>query len=225
MKTTMKAMMIFTLATTLTLIAITPAITNAVVVQVDIEDLSSTSRNDVLNVIKKSNSDKNASLASIDEGTVEKIEKLIPVITTGIKNICHNLGVEVNEFITTPVGTLVFGMIIYKVMAKDILVGVKDFIVIAPLYMFTTAVLLFSFRHFHLMHKRKIYKFVDKDGKEITDGNNNEGKKKLLIKELYVPGNQDYGMFSSRDAKSLSAISHVALFAISTFVAALVLIY
>lgn len=69
-----------------------------------------------------------------------------------IKSIAHTLNVEVNEFLKSDVGKLTAGVIVYKMIGKDIL---RIIILTASAFMFTMMV-TFSLLVFHKKKKTKI---------------------------------------------------------------------
>jgi hypothetical protein len=71
-------------------------------------------------------------------------------ITDTIKDICRDLNVSVNDFIKTPAGAGIAGLIIYKVAGKDILFSVVskvfDVIFIIPFWIIMMSLILYFWR-------------------------------------------------------------------------------
>lgn len=91
-------------------------------VTVDLRDLSDMARNEVL---RKTSKESPILPPKVDPASVKEWTS---AITSAIKDLCHDLNVEVNEFIKTPVGMIVAGTIIYNVVGKNVLEGMKQII-------------------------------------------------------------------------------------------------
>lgn len=63
------------------------------------------------------------------------------LITGTIKDIANDLNVTVNEFIKTPAGMAVAGLIIYKVAGKEVLSQVFDIVLIIPFWIICMSIL------------------------------------------------------------------------------------
>jgi hypothetical protein len=55
----------------------------------------------------------------------EKIDSWRKVVTGTIKDICSDLNVTINEFIATPAGMLITGLVVYNLAGKDMIVQGK----------------------------------------------------------------------------------------------------
>jgi len=76
-----------------------------------------------------------------------------------IKQVCQTLNVEVNQFIKSDVGKLTAGIIIYRMVGKDLLR-------IAIISLFMIGVTFFIFFSIYFVHGKKRWKVKDKEGNE-----------------------------------------------------------
>lgn len=126
-------------------------------VVVDLKDLDNNTRNAVVEAIKQ----KEKAAASDFVSTLPKMDpssakEWVSVFTTAIRDICHDLNVEVNEFIKTPVGMLVGGLIVYKVVGKDVINTIKRITLGTIGWVVTMACLyIFVARKFFIRRKLK----------------------------------------------------------------------
>jgi len=65
------------------------------------------------------------------------------LISGTIKTICNDLNVTVNEFVKTPVGLGVAGLIFYRVAGKDLMENALDLLIMVPLWFIMTGIVLF----------------------------------------------------------------------------------
>lgn len=168
----------------------------AQVVTVDLSKLDSQSRNSVI--------DANQKVAESPALTVENLDKFKAygiVISTTLKEVCQTLNIEVNNFIKTPVGILTTGLIVYKIIGKDIIHAVY----VICLCTFLFALLLTSFFIFHIPKKT-----------QETVANKADTATKTSIKYI-----QRYE-FSSDEAKLVSVIAHIVGFAAVVIIALVV---
>ena len=127
-------------------------------VVVDLKDLSSDARNAVIYAIKEKEKMQKAAaplemLPKMDPSTAKE---WVSIFTGAIRDICHDLNVEVNDFIKTPVGMLVGGLIVYKVVGKDVLSTVKRITFGVVGWLVTmTCLYLFVARKFFIRRKLK----------------------------------------------------------------------
>lgn len=155
-------------------------------VKVVLEDMGSTARSyvtDHLADVAKKAKEKAAEAATkvVVENTPSVIEKVAETVTPenlqtwsqamadGIKAVCSTLNVEVNQFITTDVGKITAGMIVYYIVGDDLIkfaIGAKDSFFTILGYMLCTIVILFSYTRLHLPRKKYTYTANEK-GKMI----------------------------------------------------------
>ena len=77
--------------------------------------LSQSERDAVAKVLR------NSEIIPTSPAELQKWQELGDAFAVTIKNIAHSLNVEVNEFLKSDVGMLTAGVIVYKMMGKDIL--------------------------------------------------------------------------------------------------------
>ena len=91
---------------------------------------------------------------------MSKLEKFAEVgtqIGVAIKQLCQTLNVEVNEFIKTPAGIIITGVIIYRCGGKDILK-----LLILMIFCFIGYIVTLSSTYFWLSNKKVCTDVVDK---------------------------------------------------------------
>jgi len=116
----------------------------------DIADMDQTTRNHILSAMKDKKDD-DLRLKDILQNASKNsngLKEWAGVISDTIKTVCHDLGVEVNEFVKTPVGMIVTGLIIYKVIGKDVITSARRifFVLIGwPIGMFIIGLSFFMF--------------------------------------------------------------------------------
>ena len=177
-------------------------------VTVNLEDLDNITRNNVLNKLKELKKKKAGSitnkLANMDPA---EVTKWTGAITKTIKDVCHDLNVEVNDFAKTPVGIGIVGIIIYKVVGADFISSMKTIFFTLLWWFIVSVAVIISFRHFHMCKKVKVKTPNDK-GKLVTTD----------IK--YV---KRYN-FNSNDGKVGSAWAHSIVFAVANVIAIALLV-
>ena len=153
----------------------------------ELEGLSTNARNEIIKKrLKAFNTDKGI-LGNVADANPRDIEAWAKAISTGIKVVCKDLSIGVNEFAKTDVGKITMFLIVYKVIGQDI----KRIIFGVLLWVVTMPLILMSFIHFHTKRKMKI---LDNEGK-VTDFK-------------YITRYE----WDSNDAKSFSAVVHGAMF-------------
>lgn len=122
--------------------------------------LTAEERNKLAKVIREK-SDSQMTLGGVVStlGNSTKWQEIGIAFSETIKQVCQTLNVEVNQFIKSDVGKLTAGIIIYRMVGKDLLR-----IAIILLFMFTLTVFIFSSIYF--VHGKKRWKVKDKDGNE-----------------------------------------------------------
>ena len=116
--------------------------------------LSSQVRQQIIDLLDKEN---NTIIPDIKN--VTQWQEFGNVFATTVKQVCHTLNVEVNQFIKSDVGKLTAGLIIYKIVGKDAL---RIFIYITSMFMMT---LYYGLIVKFIFMKKKI---KNKETKEIT---------------------------------------------------------
>lgn len=115
-------------------------------VAVDLEKLSTTARNEILNNRKKMPS----------KNDLDAYTEYAQKIGTAVKELCKTLNVEVNEFAKTPVGKLTVALLIWHIAGDDI----KGLIGGPLIFIIINLIIGISFIHFHTSKRIK-----DKDGR------------------------------------------------------------
>jgi hypothetical protein len=137
-------------------------------------------------------------------------------ITDTIKDICRDLNVSVNEFIKTPAGAGIAGLIIYKVAGKDILFTVVskvfDILFIIPFWIFMMIIIFYFWRKYFtpVLVYEKIIEEKDETGK-ITS----VIKKKPYRKTSYP--------FSSNDSRNFMAAALIIGFILTNFITLMII--
>lgn len=112
-----------------------------------LEDLPEYTRNEVIKARKKLIESQQLipqeKLLSTEN--ITKIAGLGKEIGTAVAELCKTLGVEVNEFAKTNVGLLLIGLLLWKLLAKEILC------LIAICFMYL--MILWSYRKFHVTER------------------------------------------------------------------------
>ncbi len=161
----------------------------------DLEGLSSSARQELIN--KKMKEFKSSStLANLDP---EKAERWAKIISTTIKTISTDLSIGVNDFVKTDVGKITMALIVYKVIGDDvrhIVFGILG-------WLMTSFILIMSFRHFHGSQRVEL---KDKDG--------NTTEIKYVPKFKWATGGG-----GGSEAKMCSSILHAAMFTAITILA------
>lgn len=122
------------------------------------KDLSDSQRSAVADVLRKAEAYK----LPVGIQNAEKWQQLGDAFSATIANICKTLNVEVNNFLKTDVGLLVAGVIVYKMIGKDIL---RIFIYTAVAMTFT---LVFGLSLFVFHKKKKVVKTSTDSDKNVT---------------------------------------------------------
>jgi len=139
-------------------------------VTVDLKDLDEYSRNQILNRMKNKEGSGVGIMDSVKDTDPASIKVWADLISGTIKTICHDLSIEANEFIKTPVGMIVAGTIIYKVVGKDALYAIKGIVFGIIGWVMTMSILYFIARKFIIPRKLKRTKvWNDKDKGKITE--------------------------------------------------------
>lgn len=164
-------------------------------VTVDLEKLDSNTQNEILKLQKKVSE----SVGQIDV-KVEKIQKYKDIglaIGVGLKEVCMTLNVEVNNFIKTPAGLIITGLVIYKCGGKDILKLVIMILLCSTFYIFATFSLFWW-----LGTKKRVKQVVDK------------------VKEYeYIPRLEfKEGSYGKPSGRSICIFIHITSYIITTLI-------
>jgi hypothetical protein len=162
----------------------------AQVVSVDLSKLNSNARNEVIDANKKA---EETSKDVVNLENINRFKEYGSVIASTLKEVCQTLNVEVNAFVKTPVGYLVTGLIVYKVIGKDVIRALWKGCVGLFLYI----CVIYSFVFFHAPKK-----FITKNDKGI------------LISTEYKTRYK----WASGEARIASVVAHVGLLIITTII-------
>ena len=87
-------------------------------------------------------------ITKIIEADPEKLDKWRKLIVGTIKDTCNDLNVTVNEFVKTPVGMGVVGLVAYEVVGRDLLTGTIRVTIAGIMWAIITIILGFTARYF-----------------------------------------------------------------------------
>jgi phage host-nuclease inhibitor protein Gam len=138
-------------------------------VVIDLKDLDDFTRNKVMTTLKEKESASKGVMDSLPKIDPNSAREWAKVVTETIKDVCHNLNVEVNEFIKTPVGMLVAGTIIYKVIGKDLVKKAFNTLFGILGWMSTMIIVYFVAKRFIIPRKIKSTKEYFEGDKKITE--------------------------------------------------------
>ena len=158
-------------------------------VTVNLEDLSTQARENVLNAIQKQTTE-------VSSDDVEKYTALAHAVASAIQELCHTLNQEVNEFVKTPVGIITTGLLVWKIMGNDI----AHYLKLMFMFPLVLSIIGFSAYKFHIPRRKKIV--TEESGKKITSYE--------WVGTAYK--------WNSNDAKSLSAVLHAACVIVITLI-------
>jgi hypothetical protein len=110
-------------------------------------------------------------ISKIIDKDPEELSKWSKLIVSTIKDTCSSLNVTVNEFVTTPVGIGVSGLIIYKVIGKELLLGITRTIMALSIWLGLIIMLGLIYRYF--LGSTLIYETIrnipQEKGKDIVE--------------------------------------------------------
>jgi len=192
--------------------------------EINLDNLSPQEKTLFFELQKKSQFNKNTSTAEeLAKGIkdlkgidVKSLTDWRVFITETIKDICKDLNVSVNEFIKTPAGAGIAGLIIYKVAGKDILFTVVskifDVIFIIPFWILIVTFILFFWRKYFkpVLVYEKVVEKRDDAGKIIE----------IISKR---PKRKTAYPFQTSDARSFMAAALIGSFVIVNFITLMVL--
>jgi len=137
-------------------------------------------------------------------------------ITDTIKDICRDLNVSVNDFIKTPAGAGIAGLIIYKVAGKDILFSVVskvfDIIFIIPFWIIMITLILYFWRKYFT--PTLVYE-------KIIEEKNDAGKVVSVVSKK--PIRKTRYPFQSTDSRNFMAGALIVSFILTNFITLMVI--
>jgi hypothetical protein len=119
----------------ISMILLFPLLSFAIQVTVDLEKVKPEEAAAILQAKKVS---ENPAAALPQPDVVEKYAKMGAEIGMALKEVCKTLSVEANDFVKTPVGMTVAGLIVYKYFGKDIIKLLLMFILCFTVTIFNT---------------------------------------------------------------------------------------
>lgn len=179
-------------------------------VVIDLKDLDDFTRNKVMTTLKEKESASKGVMDSLPKIDPNSAREWAKVVTDTIKDVCHNLNVEVNEFIKTPVGMIVAGTIVYKVIGKDFIKATMNTVFGILGWIVTLMLVYFVARKIIIPRKLK---------KTITWNDKDRGKMTEISYEFVKPYT-----FKSDDARTVAVSFMVGTAIVATFVAILVVL-
>ena len=139
-------------------------------VTIDLQDLDDFTRNAVMKKMKEKETSGKGLMESVKDVDPNAIQVWADVVTKTIKTICRDLSIEANEFIKTPVGMIVAGTIVYKVVGKDVFQAIKGIVFGIIGWVMTMLILYFIARKFVIPRKLKRTKvWNDKEKGKVTE--------------------------------------------------------
>ena len=144
--------------------------------KIPLDSLNNVERQNMIDMMDKISKAQEAAKANDLLGQVanadpDKLDSWRKLITGTIKDICNDLNVTVNEFITTPAGMGVAALIIYKVAGKDVLGSFFDVILAIPMWLTVVCVLFYVQRSYlgHTTVYRHVKEYENEKGKKIVE--------------------------------------------------------
>jgi len=160
---------------------------NATQVTVSLEDLGQTTRNYLMTDLAdlKEKAEKKAAEAAaaakdvatttketaavitekLSNADPEKFSKWSKSLAVAVKDVCHELNIEVNEFAKTPVGLGIIGIIAYKYLGADFLSAFRTIFFTLAWAFVVGGFVIISFFYFHVPKKVKSKEKVSLKGK------------------------------------------------------------
>ncbi len=141
----------------------------------------------------------------------EELDKWRKLIVGTIKDTCNDLNVTVNEFAKSPVGIGVVGLILYKIVGKDLITGVIRITIAGIMWVLITIILGIITKYF--MGSTLIYEHVEEIPQE---------KGKPIIKR-YNPVKKFRYPWRSNDARCTLAVAIGIIFFLNCITTLLVM--
>lgn len=137
----------------------------ALKVEVDLSQMPDNVRNTIINAMNANNSQDTDIVARVLKNPSE-MTGYMHEFAVGVQEVCDVLSVEVNEFVTTPVGIMATSMVIYKVMdGKEVLEYFKELVTMLPFVIIGWVILFKYIRRVTLGYNRKT-PILDENGKK-----------------------------------------------------------
>jgi hypothetical protein len=168
-------------------------------VSVDLEKLGPQSRDAVLNVVASSQDTNIIQKVMSNPGQLTSFAK---ELGGAVAEVCKALNVGVNDFVKTPVGILTTGIILYKVVGRDII----HYTIGSLFFLITLTLWLFSWQRSHTCER--IVTKIDQIGNKVR-----------VIDVKYVPRHT----FHDSDARSISAGLHVTMLCVIIIITCIIL--
>ncbi len=158
---------------------------------ISLEGLNNTERASMLKYVEKINNNTNKTKNIIGSlpTDVEELDKWRKLITNTIKDVCTDLNITVNDFVKTPVGMGVSGLIVYKIAGKDLLSKIISITLIIPVWISITLLILVV--SWYMLSSKKIHY-----GKTETE--NDKGKKVITYKDTVMEKRYDWNSDEAR---------------------------
>lgn len=188
--------------------------------EIDLDGLSADEKKNMMHyIIKLSDAQKKAVKTDGVADTLKEVAKnpnalneWRVMITGTIKDIANDLNVTVNEFVKTPVGLGIAGLIIYKVAGKDLVVTLMDIILIVPFWFVAMGILfILQKRYFGII---TVYR-------EVRTEHKDNGKP---VVTKYDPERKHRYPWQSDDARVMGAVMIYGCMIIVT-VASLIIVF
>jgi hypothetical protein len=184
--------------------------------QIPLDGLTSGEKQNIMSYIDKISKAQKAAKIAAKEGILSDLTDVAKdpkalnewrlLITGTIKDIAYDLNVTVNEFIKTPAGMAVAGLIIYKVAGKEVLSQVFDIVLIIPFWILCMSV-LWVLQRKYFGCKLVFDTYTDPDSKKIVKNN----PQRIQNYEFY-----------SRDSRSGAAWAIYGLMVLVSFISLIV---
>jgi len=203
-----------------------PVVSNAVTIklsdgtEIDLEGLTDTEKSNMIKYVEKMNKKAAESVGStateiIMESAKDpvKLNEWRKLITGTIKDVADDLSMTVNEFVKTPVGAGVAGLIFYKVAGKDMFSKFFSVVLAIPLWMMVMAIVGWTTRCF-LGHKTE-YIEVTSTPNYLTDADVKEAVKDQIDKnkevDLKIPLRVCRYKWTSGDARNIFGVFMIVI--------------
>jgi len=163
-------------------------------VTINLEDLDINTQTAILKNLKKANEQSSPDIPKeVININPTKAREWANVISMAIKDVCRNLNIEVNEFISTPAGKITIALVAWKVLGREL----KRMVFGILAWIIGMSIIGYTFHKLHIPAKIKTpIKMGDKE-------------------EIQIKYEPKYN-FKSNDARNASAAVHILLAVILT---------
>jgi len=203
-----------------------PVVSNAVTIklsdgtEIDLEGLTDTEKSNMIKYVEKMNKKAAESVGStateiIMESAKDpvKLNEWRKLITGTIKDVADDLSMTVNEFVKTPVGAGVAGLIFYKVAGKDMFSKFFSVVLAIPFWIVVMIVIGFTTRAF-LGHKTE-YIEVRSTPNHLTDSDVKKAVKEQVdaskAVDLKIPIRVCRYKWTSNDARNIFGVFMIVI--------------